>query len=352
MRAVTIGLLVYALVAMPGCAFEAESTDPRAVTIMTFNVENLFDTRDDAGKNDATFLPLADKRTESHRAGCAGIEVARWREQCISLDWSEAVLEQKLTALAAAILANGPDARGPDIVVLQEVENRRVVEQLRQDHLAGAGYRPAVLIEGRDVRGIDVAFLSRLPLIGSPVLHDVELDGVSEAVRGDTRGVLEATFRLPDGTALTGFAVHFPAPFHPVELRVKTYEALAELLRALPSGRPAFAAGDFNTISSEAWVLDRHVAADWRIAHRIACDGCRGTYYYAPDDNWSFLDMILLSPSLAQSTWQLEPTQTRVATASAAQISPRGTPNRFDPVRGEGVSDHWPLRITLVPTSP
>ncbi|MEO1573726.1 MAG: endonuclease/exonuclease/phosphatase family protein [Pseudomonadota bacterium] len=347
-RRTLLVLLAAAALALHSCAVRPAPDAPGPITIMTFNVENLFDTRDDPEKNDETFLPLAAKDTAHHRAGCHAIEVPRWRAQCLELDWSDAVLARKLARVAEAILANTPDGRGPDIVVLQEVENRDVVEQLRAMHLADAGYRPVVLIEGRDRRGIDVAFLSRLPLIGEPRLHEVTFENTTQAVRDDSRGLLEATFELPDGTSLTGFAVHFPAPFHPVDLRVQSYAALAQRLDALPAGRLAFAAGDFNTISSEGWVLDRHVAPDWDIAHRSGCDGCRGTYYYAPDDNWSFLDMVLFSPSLRSGPWQVATDRTTVANASSEQVTAAGTPKRFDLASGRGVSDHWPLITTLV----
>ena len=53
-----------------------------AVTIMTFNVENLFDTQHDEGKDDYTYLPLRAKDNAAHRARCARIERERWRRQC------------------------------------------------------------------------------------------------------------------------------------------------------------------------------------------------------------------------------------------------------------------------------
>ena len=56
------------------------------------------------------------------------------------------------------------DGRGADIIALQEVENVAILERLRTEYLADSGYLPAILIEGQDIRGIDVAFLSRLPL--------------------------------------------------------------------------------------------------------------------------------------------------------------------------------------------
>src|SRR5690606_34679590 len=119
-----------------------------------------------------------------------------------------------------------------------------------------------------------------------------------------------------------GFAVHFPAPFHPTDMRVAAYEFLAKLAAALPAGRQAFAAGDFNTTSEEdrkQAMLDRFVRPHWTVVHEKDCrDGrgrCRGTSYYGRDDTWSFLDMILWAPAQdrgAQATWRLREGSVRI----------------------------------------
>lgn len=327
-------------------------TERDAVTIMTFNVENLFDNRDDLEKNDDTYLPLIDKQSPAHRDKCAKIEVERWREQCLNWDWNDTIVDRKLAIVAATIL-QVKDGRGPDIVALQEVENQSILERLRRDYLAEADYLPALLIEGRDARGIDVAFLTRLPLAEPATLYPIEFDGAESERVADTRGILEATFELPDGTLLTGYAVHFPAPFHPTAMRTAAYEALNELANALPAGRPAFAAGDFNTTSAEdrsERLLERYVRPHWTVAHEVGCDGCPGTSYYARTDEWSFLDMILWSSGAEggeKATWELRADSVRIANGVPAQVRPDGTPRRFEMPDGKGVSDHWPLVITI-----
>ena len=100
----------------------AADVAPSVVTIMTFNLQNLFDNADDPGKNDRTFMAAAYKLSDEHKRECAKIPVQKWRDECLYLDWNDQIIEKKLAAIAAAIkqVDNG---RGPDILMLQEVEN-------------------------------------------------------------------------------------------------------------------------------------------------------------------------------------------------------------------------------------
>ena len=318
------------------------------VTIMTFNVENLFDNVDGAGKNDFTFLALEDKQSDEHKALCAPIKRDFWRRQCLQWDWSDEIIERKLAAIAGAILQVG-DGRGADIIALQEIENVGILERLRTQYLADSGYLPAILIEGDDLRGIDVAFLSRLELHNAPQLHAIDFGDVEPERVLDTRGILEATFVLPDGTLLTGFSVHFPAPFHPTGMRESAFDRLNELRDALPEDRLAFAAGDFNTTAVEdrdKAIFERFVRRHWTVAHDVGCVGCKGTSYYAPRDDWSFLDTILWSRG-KNTTWELRADSVRIASAAPGQTRQDGTPWRFEIETGAGVSDHWPLVVTI-----
>jgi hypothetical protein len=95
-------------------------------------------------------------------------------------------------------------------------------------------------------------------------------------------------------------------------------------------------------------MLQRLVRPHWQIAHENGCEECRGTYYYAPDDNWSFLDMILFSPgSGAKTTWQIRADSAWIGNRSEAQVTLSGTPAGFDGNKLRGVSDHWPVVVTI-----
>ena len=70
------------------------------ISIMTFNVENLFDNMDDAGKKDETYLPKEMKTNQLHIEKCHQVKVRRWREECLFWDWSDDVVQQKLKVVA------------------------------------------------------------------------------------------------------------------------------------------------------------------------------------------------------------------------------------------------------------
>ena len=351
-----IPVMLSVLLLLTGCAggVKQESADkiaaaPLAVTVMSFNVQNLFDNKDDADKDDKAYLPIEAKQNAAHVTACNKIEVASWRDECLNLDWSDEALEHKLTVLADTIRqVNG--GLGADIIALQEVENLEILERLRTGYLADLAYEAAILVEGADLRGIDVAFLSRIPLAHPPILHPLTLAQFAERER-DTRGVLQADFQLADGSILTGFSVHFPAPFHPTGMRVAAYQQLTELLKSLPDERPAFAAGDFNTTSaedSEKKMLDTYARPYWTLAHDIGCGDCQGSHYYARDDSWSFLDMIFFAAARGgNTTAQIRADSVQIANRNPAQVSSKGTPERYRSAQRIGVSDHWPMIATI-----
>ncbi len=317
--------------------------------IMTFNVENLFDTKHDSGKVDYTFLPKSYKSQQKHIKGCNKISRKKWRDQCLYWDWSDKVLEEKLKRIADSIKqVNG--GLGPDIIVLQEVENKSVLETLRTKHLQGLGYTESILVEGKDKRGIDVAFLSKLAPNGRAKLNFVPFKNVSQKRKSDTRGILQQDFQLPNGDIITGFAVHFPAPYHPHELRVQSYQYMNSLIEKLPKDRLAFAAGDFNTPTRENNkynIWETHTASHWFLPHKSHCKNCPGTAYYAPKKSWSFLDTIFLSKSFANSHWKVK--KVSIANKAPHQTTPKGRPNSFK-LQGSkvyGVSDHWPMVVQL-----
>ncbi len=121
------GVLVIAC--LPPCTLRADlSTRDSVFTIATYNVLNLFDAYDDPYFRDEQTVPVPKPAEELE----ALVDVIR------SLD--------------------------ADLLALQEVENRGGLRRLKSRFLKELHYRDPVLYEGNDLRGIDVALLSRFPV--------------------------------------------------------------------------------------------------------------------------------------------------------------------------------------------
>ena len=122
-------------------------------SVMTYNLENFFDSLHDEGTNDFTFLPLQRKQHDMEaRRYCASIRVPYYRKQCFELDWNENVVVNKVQNVARVIRV-ADSGRSPDIIVFQEVENINILRKLIQIGLSEEGYRELVLIEGTTAEG-------------------------------------------------------------------------------------------------------------------------------------------------------------------------------------------------------
>lgn len=350
------GLSALVILALSGCIStpkKPEIKGPR-VSVMAYNMENVFDTKDNPLKNDEEYLPKAYK--DSHpriHSKCIAENSPRYVGGCLNNDWTEAKLDRKLRRLAN-VIKQVNDGKGPDILIAEEIENQAVLDRLRTEYLKDSGYKPAILLQGPDVRGINVGMLSRLPMIGQPKLHDIDFHpgpGLKPGHIRPSRGILEVTFELPDKTPLTVFGVHFPSQGGPTTLRRQAIAKLNELQAEEPKDRLVMAGGDFNITSRENArykLVSKDIASHWDVSQLVGCAQCKGTIYYHRTDSWSFFDMILFR-DVAASKWMLDPASVRIPHDSRFQVSRFGTPARFgsgdQPV---GVSDHWPIYAELV----
>jgi len=120
--------------------------------VLSYNVQNLFDTHLD------------------------GTEYAEYQD---SKAWAQHSYRQRLKTLSQVVLHSRLNL--PDVLVLQEVENQRVVEDLLTYHLHRHGYQWFATAKGAD-DAIAVAIISR---------HPIKEAKVHTGVQG-TRPVLEA----------------------------------------------------------------------------------------------------------------------------------------------------------------
>ncbi|HCN45796.1 MAG TPA: hypothetical protein DIT18_09210 [Pseudomonas sp.] len=344
---------------LAGCA--STPAPEQRVSLMTYNVENLFDTQHDEGKEDYAYLPLSLKQAHPEwLATCAKIAVQAWRDECEKNDWTDARLKEKLTRLAS-VIEQIDAGRGPDILMLDEVENRNVVEQLNS-RLDKSGYQTRVLLEGWDERGIDTAVLSRLPQWGEPILHRVPYkneNGDDSDKTGKTRGILEVRLLLPDGQKASVFAVHLPSGGGPGYLRRQAVDYLAELKQQLPADVLPIVGGDFNINAAEE-VKHRYIADNlantWSVSHLIGCGECQGSYYYHRERQWSFFDILLFPKEMSGTGfngWKVDSASIHMPRASQYQVNKWGSPARFEGGKyPQGVSDHWPMYAEIYRRGP
>ena len=172
--------LLGVLFLLPPCGQAA----PDAFHVANWNVENLYDTVDDSDNPyDDEFLP--------HNP---------------TTRWTRARFETKLDNLAQ-VIAGMNHGEGPDLLGIQEVENRFVLEQLAT-RLPAKPYG-IVHYDSPDPRGIDTALFynKNLFTLRHSMHHTVRLKW-----RRETRDILQASFQdAASGRLLHVFVNHWPA---------------------------------------------------------------------------------------------------------------------------------------------
>lgn len=309
------------------------------ITVMSINVQNLFDTIDDQGKDDKAFLPIEMKQSQKHRNSCNSIIVKRWRAECFFQDWNEKTKNAKLRNILKVIISYNNS--GADVIGLQEIENMNILEQLF-NLLEPYGYIDFHLLESNDKRGIDTAFISKYK-ISNPKLHYVDFSPNFETI--DTRPIFEINVKINE-KILKFYNVHFPSNFHPAQMRIESFEKLKELIAS--HDMPSVALGDFNLTNKDDRKFNIYQNQEdyWYVAHREACSSCLGTYYYGRGKSWDFLDTIMVSKNRGV---ELVKDSVDVFKIELNTYKDTGKPHWFDPESKKGVSDHFPFvaEITL-----
>lgn len=236
-------------------------------TLASYNVQDLFDTTDDP--------EAADERTTENQ------------------------LQNKLTRLGRML-----QVLDADVVGLMEVETLGVLQRLNAEALADLGYRETILIEGNDPeRGIDVALLSRFPMVQT-VSHAAEMwtDAEGQTRRLFSRDCLECHVTLPTGETLVVLVNHFKSKRGGVEDTQPLRAAQAARVRQIADGLMAHyplvaVVGDFNDSADSpalAPLLSDAALTDLA-ASDVPSDHCY-TFVYAGQPER--IDFILASPAL------------------------------------------------------
>ncbi|MCI0335462.1 MAG: endonuclease/exonuclease/phosphatase family protein [Planctomycetes bacterium] len=242
-----------------------------------WNVENLFDLQDDPEvEYDEDFTPQSPKK------------------------WTKERLEIKLKNLADAIgkMNNG---NGPDVLGLCEVENRKVVEMLREK-LAPLGRRYEILHkDSPSDRGIDCALLYDADVFG---LADSKFHFVDAE---KTRDIIEARLHRDSGDLFV-FVNHWPSRHNDEWQRLKAADVLRKRLDEILAADPKadiVMVGDFNDEPDNIALRDNLRAAKSKDNLPAGAlfdttafleDDKQGTFVF--DNKWELIDHIIISPGL------------------------------------------------------
>lgn len=218
MKVLLLGLFIpIAVVSCTRCTLQLPGSDVEALSILTYNVENLFDD--------------VDNDSEYYEYDPGGGE------------WSTTDFHTKLVHVAE-VLKTAVEG-GADIVALQEIENQNTLAILNDEYLKGMRYRYSALIPTREA-AVNTAVLSRFPLTQARS-HAIRLEG-SEGVRN----ILEVGISVNE-SKLVLFNNHWKSKSGGAEqteaLRVEAAGVLARRIRELRDEAPGtdiVAAGDFN----------------------------------------------------------------------------------------------------------
>lgn len=318
--------------------------------LMFYNVENLFDTKDDPKTDDKEFLPTGEYK------------------------WDDEKLDKKLQNIRQVILS----LNYPEIIGVAEIENRDVLELLiSKTALKEKGYN-IVHYDSPDQRGIDVGLIfnpKRIKLLSSQKVA-VKLDGTGKDDR-PTRDILYAKLQLITRDTLHVFVNHWPSRSggekETEPKRAAAAKALKtvtdSILRVSPNSK-IVAMGDFNDYPTDKSLKEVLGAELDTTKGDKALYNLMG-WQMGPDkgsqkyrENWGFLDQILVSNALIFNT---NGTFTKFNQAKVNRLGfllEKDARNGGDmPFRtyGEkkkyiaGYSDHLPVTLTLhiaVPKSP
>jgi endonuclease/exonuclease/phosphatase family metal-dependent hydrolase len=327
--------------ALVSCSLIPDPRPSDRVTIASWNVQNLFDEVHDGGE-----YPEFDP----------------------DRGWTRAQFWARCALLAPVLRSLGDG--GPDIAVLEEVEGAHVTEVLTSRFVPDLGYRH-VFLAPAETPGVKTVILSRYPPVRTGLLYPSSL-GADQA---ELRPLVEAEFDL-GGRSLVVLGNHWksriPTPEGTEALRRESARTLRQRIASLErrSDRPFIVAlGDFNTSlelsrswddralasggsatdnepglvvfpGREAALASTRLGAVWDPWETVSDPP--GTYFY--QGNWNRLDhAFVAASSLRLGDWAFESFRVEA-------FAPKPRPwVATDP---NGVSDHFPVVLTLVRRGP
>jgi hypothetical protein len=264
-------------------------------------------------------------------------------------------LEERLRRMRA-IVSRVDWGRGPDLLLLAEVENAKLIEAV-----AGEGYE-IVFDQGRDTRGLNVGMATRFPVVKSEYL-DPKTTG---------RTILHAELRVGTEERLHVYALHFKSKYNRATATLETradeetraVEAaflqgqIDKLFEADPAAN-VLIMGDFNEEHRDSLFRRELITREFRRGDdppNLEDDDRRllnlgeslqqsypggGTTYYHP--HWNIFDNILISEALALPGGLSTTAKEAHIAVHWDLLNNYGTPAHFIAKYPTCVSDHLPV---------
>lgn len=291
-----------------------------------YNVENLFDTLHDEGRNDYEFLPDGSHSWNTYRY---------WR---------------KLHHIAKVVAAMSEDYGPPIFLGLCEVENDSCLRDLtRRSELRQMGY-DFLITNGPDTRGVETAMLYQSLFFRVAEHRGVHIPSLEHGYR-PTRDILYVKGVLHTGDTLHVAVVHFPSRARNSSatsanrmLAAKTLRHLADSLR----DEAFIVMGDFNAEPSDVIFRSVLLTSDSPLISLVTQNKKRlrkaeGTYVFR--GQWGYLDHILITePMRKWISGEAFPFKRPFI------LTEKGTPYRTysGPAYRRGYSDHLPIVVDMV----
>jgi predicted extracellular nuclease len=276
-------IILTLLTVVPGLPQKAENS----FVVVSYNVENLFDTVDAPQFQDEDFTPGGIKR------------------------WTYERYEKKLDDLSRVILSI-PEREMPAIIGLAEVENRNVLSDLAGNRGMKRGKYEIIHEDGKDPRGIECALLYRPDLFR---YRSHEYIPVEDPVDPEYlyRGILHVKGNAPDGSGLHIFMNHWKSRSGGTmeTERQRMYAAITlrkqlDLLLSRESDFRVIIMGDFNDeptnrsitngLSASGKRKNINLGDQYNLFYDLHNLQGKGTYNYM--GQWNMLDQIIVSYNL------------------------------------------------------
>lgn len=220
-----------------------------------------------------------------------------------------------------------------DILCLQEIENLETLERFVSRYLGGKGYKHRMLIDGHDPRRIDVAIISKHPIVNTKTYRQERNNANSWWLF--SRDCLDVTFDV-NGKELTLFNNHFKSMMggrdETKARREEQVNRVAGIIKeqyASINYKGNFAVlGDFNDYLGAGTSLTSLVEHEGLINAMTRLDiADQWTHYWARKDQYKMIDFILLGKELGE------------ANDNAPVIVRNGMPWRADKYSGDRFDD-------------